>query len=115
MCKNYSTEMWYERICSGCNDSTISCCFLCWNNDILTDIGKYCSSCYNWYCAKCCNTLSINDPLKINDKRYLNDKRFGYLKCSCGYCQLCYREFDVSITPITYQYHLNNEYTQRKK
>ena len=105
--KDYSTNIYYQRICEECKESEIACCVICYNHDILIDIGKYCTKCHCWYCGNCCNKISINSSKNTATN-------FGYIICKCGKEQLAYREYDETVTPNNYKIDQNEMYVKRK-
>lgn len=108
LCKEHSTNIYYQRTCEECKKNEIACCVICFRNDILIDIGKYCTKCHRWYCGNCCNKISINSPKNDNPA-------FGHISCKCGKEQIAYREYDETITPNNYKVDDDNEMYVRRK
>lgn len=112
LCFKHFETIWYNATCQGCGIHKMQCCKICWNNDLLTDHGKYCvnKKCNRWYCGKCCCKL-------VEFRDDIEDSDFGDLKCKCGHIFLCYGRFDlfdnficisegVDAYPITRQIHV---------
>ena len=94
LCKMYNQICWYEKTCIGCLKSSISCCRTCYSNDIIIDYGKYCSSCKEWWCAKCCNKYAETS---------LKDNRYGHIECKCSKKMLCFRDFKFPLEEYDYK------------